>query len=117
MLLIDAVNEVARERATSFLKPEHQERIEAAYRAYADEEDFARVATLADIAAQNFSLSIPLYVKRAVNAASNASGSQPSLRETWEAWEASGRTFWEEMDAVVDLLDGLVADDAEAANG
>src|SRR5690606_7345984 len=64
VLLIDAVNEAARERATSFLKTEHQERIEAAYEAFADDDGFAKVATVDQIAEQGFSLSIPLYVKR-----------------------------------------------------
>ena len=50
VLLIDAVSAVARERAQSFLKTEHQERILAAYHAFADEPGFARVATLEEIA-------------------------------------------------------------------
>lgn len=114
VLLIDAVNEVARERAVSFLRPEHQERIEAACRAFADEEGFAKVATLEEIRAQGFSLSIPLYVRRAV-ATAQAAGAQPTLREAWAAWEASGREFWERIDATVDLLDGLVGTEAEVA--
>ncbi len=119
VLLIDAVNEVARERATSFLRPEHQERIESAYAAFADEEGFAKVATLEEIAAQGFSLSIPLYVKRQSASSTTASDAR-TLSEAWVAWEDSGRAFWIEMDAVVDMLDGLVAEDpdlAEVANG
>ncbi|MCB9689727.1 MAG: SAM-dependent DNA methyltransferase [Alphaproteobacteria bacterium] len=107
VLLIDAVHEVARERAMSYLRPEHQQRIERAYVAFTDEEGFATVATLAEIAAQGHSLSIPLYVRRP-SAASTAGAATPTLREAWEGWEASGRSFWTQMDAVVDLLDGLV---------
>jgi len=117
VLLIDAVNEVARERAVSFLKPEHQARIEAAYAVYADEEGFAKVATLEEIAAQDFSLSIPLYVKRPTAPSGSAGDGAPTLREAWDAWEASGRAFWTEMDAVVDMLDGLVADEPEVDRG
>lgn len=119
MLLIDAVNEVARERATSFLRPEHQKRIESAYEAFADQDGFAKVATLEDVATQGFSLSIPLYVRRQSASATTASDAR-TLREAWLAWEASGRTFWLGMDAVVDMMDGLVADrrePAEVANG
>lgn len=117
VLLIDAVNEVARERAASFLKPEHQARIEAAYAAFRDEEGFAKVATTAEIEAQSFSLSIPLYVKRqAANATTNGAAA-PTLRESWDAWESSGRTFWTQMDAVVDMLDGLVGDAGEVVDG
>ena len=41
VLFINAVHEVAREQAQSFLTPEHQERILAAYQAFADEPGFA----------------------------------------------------------------------------
>ncbi|KYF82480.1 DNA methyltransferase [Sorangium cellulosum] len=111
VLLIDAVNEVARERAASFLKLEHQARIEAAYAAYAGEDGFAKVATIDEIAAQGFSLSIPLYVKRA--SASNTPAQ--TLSEAWAVWEGSSRAFWTDMDAVVDMLDGLVGEEQEAA--
>ena len=37
----------------------------------------------------------------------DGSSVQTALREAWEEWEASGRVFWEQMDATVDMLDGL----------
>jgi type I restriction enzyme M protein len=109
MLFIDAVNEVTRERATSVLKPEHQARIANAYAAFANEPGFATVATREDIGAQGWSLSIPLYVKRVGPAAGD--GQEQTLADVWAAWEACGRTFWIEMDAVLDMLDGLVEAD------
>jgi type I restriction enzyme M protein len=54
------VVEVARERAQSFLKPEHQERILEAYRTFGGEPAFAKAVTQEEIAAQRYSLSIPL---------------------------------------------------------
>jgi type I restriction enzyme M protein len=119
VLLIDAVNEVARERAMSSLRPEHQERILTAYHAYADDEGFAKIATLENIAAFDFSLSIPLYVKRkpAAIEAQGAHGSRPSLREDWGEWEASSQDFWSQMDSAVELLDGLVGENVEAVDG
>lgn len=118
VLLIDAVNEVARERGVSFLKPEHQDRIEAAYAAYKDEPGFATVATTADIAVQGFSLSIPLYVKRPSVSSASSGQRAPTMAEAWTAWETSGRAFWTEMDAVVDMLDGLVGENLpEASHG
>lgn len=112
VLFIDAVNEVARERAQSFLTPEHQERIHAAYRSFADDEQFAKVATAADIAVQGWSLSIPLFVKRK-GLSFAGDGEATSIPHAWAAWEASGRTFWVEMDAVVDILDSLVPGDGQ----
>lgn len=109
VLLIDAVGEVARERAMSFLRPAHQARIAEAFAAFGDEDGFARVVTRAELAANGYSLSIPLYVKRAVAAMSDGGGSV-TLREAWAAWEGSGRRFWQQMDAVVEMLDGLVGE-------
>jgi type I restriction enzyme M protein len=106
VLFIDAVNEVARERAQSFLKPEHQGRVLDAYRAFDGGPEFARAATQDEIAAQGYSLSIPLYVKRVGNGTGD--GDDRSLPELWAEWQQSGRAFWQEMDALVGTLDKLV---------
>lgn len=112
VLFIDAVNEVARVQAQSFLKPEHQQRILSAYHAFSDEFGFSKIASLEQIAAQDYSLSIPLYVQRKVNQGSPEAAK--TLAEVWEDWEQSGRAFWQEMDTVVEMLDGLVS--AEVSN-
>jgi type I restriction enzyme M protein len=105
VLFIDAVKEVARVQAQSFLKPEHQAHILKAYQGFADEPGFAKVATLAEVAEQDYSLSIPLYVRRKV--ATDSPGEAKSLKAVWEDWEEAGREFWLEMDAVVEMLDTL----------
>lgn len=109
VLFIDAVKEVARERAQSFLRPEHQQRIIDAYRAFGPGPGFAATATREDIAAQNYNLSIPLYVKPPANASPSTSG---SLQQNWNKWQTDGRIFWQEMDALVETLDGLVREEA-----
>jgi type I restriction enzyme M protein len=114
VLLIDAINEVTRERAISFLTPTHQARIEQAYKAFVDEPGFCKVATREDFSMQNWSLSIPLYVKRPSASTSHAGGAEPTLAEAWETWETSGRMFWEQMDTVVDMLDGLIGSEEQA---
>ncbi|MCL4862790.1 MAG: type I restriction-modification system subunit M, partial [Caldilineaceae bacterium] len=108
ILFIDAVHEVARERAQSFLKPEHQERILAVYHAFADEPGFARVASREEIAGQAYSLSIPLYVKRTQNGNGARQPAAATLPQLWADWEQSGRAFWQEMDELVVMLDGLL---------
>jgi type I restriction enzyme M protein len=65
VLFINAVNEVARESAQSFLRDTHQQQILDAYRAFDDVEQFAAVATLDQIADKSHSLAIPLYVSGA----------------------------------------------------
>jgi len=108
VIFIDAVSEVTRERAQSFLKPQHQQRILAANKTFADVPGFAKVATAADIAASASSLSIPLYVKRIVAAvASDSNGDAVSLRFAWDQWQTDGRAFWLQMDVLIKMLDGL----------
>jgi type I restriction enzyme M protein len=88
ILFINAVNEVTRERAQSFLTDDHIERIVRAYEQFKDEPGLARVATLEEIRAKDGNLSIPLYVAPAGNGESNASpaadtASLPSALASW----------------------------------
>lgn len=113
VLFIDAVNEVSRERSQSFLRKAHQDRILGAYRGFTTEVGFAAVVGREDVAAQGFSLSIPLYVKRPATSA-HAAGER-TLAEMWVDFEQSGRIFWEQMDAVVESLDSFTRE--EVADG
>lgn len=99
VLLIDAVNEVTRERAQSFLTPEHIARIVSAYRAFADDEGFAAVATLDDIAGREGNLSIPLYVRR------EGSGEYHDLAATVAAWRHSAEDLRKAAQDLFDQLD------------
>ena len=64
VLFIDAVNEVTRERAQSFLTPDHIDRIASAFRSFEAEEGFAAVTPVDAIADRDNNLSIPLHVDR-----------------------------------------------------
>ena len=108
VLFIDAISEVTRERAQSFLKPEHQRRILNAHRDFTDEAGFARVLDIATILANGANLSIPQYVKRTSGKSTgNADGQPTTLPAAWEQWQAASAPFWQQMDALVDTLDGL----------
>ena len=113
ILFIDAVAEIARERAQSFLRPEHQARILSAYQAFADEPGFAAVARTADVMAAEGNLSIARYVKKPKPQVTE--GEAGTLAAAWSAFDAEGRDFWIGMDTLVDMLDGLApAEDADA---
>ncbi|MDJ0350596.1 class I SAM-dependent DNA methyltransferase [Cryobacterium sp. PH29-G1] len=62
VLFINAINEVAREQAQSFLRETHKAKILDAYQSFADVDLFATVATTDQIADKSYSLAIPLYV-------------------------------------------------------
>ena len=105
IILIDAINEVTRERAQSFLTDEHQQRILGAYRDFEDKPGFAKVVDRDDVARNGNSLSIPLYVRR-ISGTENGESEQ-TIKEVWDEWEQSGNTFWQEMDSLVEMLDEL----------
>ena len=114
VLFIDALTEVTRERAQSFLTPKQQERILRTFRAFAAEAGFSAVATLAEIAANKANLSIPQYVKRvSATGTVDGTGKPATLDTAWAQWKTDGRTFWQQMDALVETLDGLVVEEAE----
>ena len=117
VLFIDAVNEIARERAQSFLKPDNQSRILAAYKAFAEEPGLAAVADTTRIEKQDWSLSIPLYVARptSLTAESGAQAASESLADAWAKWKSDGASFWRQMDDVTAMLEGLV--ESEVAVG
>ena len=110
ILFIDAVREVARERAQSFLKPEHQERILKAYQAFDDDPGFAKVATIDEVLAKDGNLSIPRYVRPVIG--KTDSSADGDLKTMWAEFEASGSDFRQQMDTVLDMLDGLAAEEA-----
>jgi len=112
VLFIDALSEVTRERAQSFLKPEHQQRILQNFCAFASEDGFSAVATHEQIVANNANLSIPQYVKR-LSTSANGDGQPATLDTAWTQWQTDGRAFWQQMDALVETLDGLVVEEVE----
>ena len=113
ILFIDAVKEVARERAHSFLKPEHQAKILDAYQRFNDQPGFAAVVTNEYTLAQDGNLSVPRYVNKAPRA-KNADEHQ-SLSDAWASFEDEGRKFWTKMDNLIDMLDGVVAEETADA--
>lgn len=99
VLLINAINEVAREKAQSFLRETHQLKIVDTYRDFSDVDHFAAVATIDQIAAKDFSLAISLYV-----AGAKAAGRKERIdvMDALTSWrEATGRSDT----AIADVLD------------
>jgi len=110
ILFINAVNEVAREKAQSFLRDNHQKRIQKAYHTFVDEPGFAAVLAKEDVLSKGASLSIPLYVK--TRGGSVKAEEAQDLATLWNAFEKEGRQFWTEMGSLVETLDGIVAKEA-----
>lgn len=100
ILFINAVNEVTRESAQSFLKPEHIEKIHEAYEKWDDIENFSKVATIEEIKEKDYSLNIPLYIRPK----GNNNGQEITLDEAISKWQESSTHLKE---SVEDLFSAL----------
>lgn len=101
VLFINAVNEVERKNAQSYLEDSHINRIATAYENYCDDDDFAKVATIEDIAENNYSLSIPLYVKPLGN---ENEMDRRSIQEHYESWVAAAdrmKIYYQKLNALL----------------
>jgi type I restriction enzyme M protein len=99
ILLIDALDEVTRERAQSFLTPDHIHRIVSGYRSFTHDEGFAAVVSTDEVLDGGANLSIPLYVKRASGAV------EPDLEGVVAAWRASAANLRVAANNLLKLLD------------
>lgn len=101
---INAVGEVTRERAQSFLTDDHIERIVSAYKSDADQDGFSRLVPLDEIRGQQHNLSIPLYVRAESTNGNGERDQGPSLDEAIESWQTSSRELRQSMDALFATL-------------
>jgi type I restriction enzyme M protein len=120
VLFINAVNEVTRERAQSFLTDDHIQRIVGAYQAFADEDGFARVIGNDEIGEKGCSLSIPMYVRAVTNPAITVLDDsdrhrQNSLLAAIASWQDSSKALRQSMESLFVSLqdDYLIRESSE----
>ena len=101
ILFVDALDEVTRERAQSFLTPANISASSRAYRAFAFDPGFAATATLDEISRNGTNLSIPLYIKRGA-----AAGTIADLPAALLAWRESSSDLRVAAGEVFGLLPG-----------
>ena len=101
LLFINAINEVTRERAQSFLTDEHIDRIVAAYRNFKDEPGLARVVALEEVRNQGGNLNIPLYVGVSdQNKPPTSEAKSFSISESLSAWLNSASSVRVDLEKV-----------------
>ena len=105
ILFIDAVAEISRENGQSFLRPNHQQRILAAYRACADEPGFAAMVSNTEVLGTEADLSIARYVKKPKPEL--PMGEKATMATAWNAFDVDRCNFWIGMDFLLEMLDGL----------
>jgi type I restriction enzyme M protein len=106
IIFINAVNEVTRERAQSFLTEEHINRIVGAYRDFKNIDGFSRVANNDEIRENGNNLSIPLYVQatRSDRIRESKGDYVASLDDAVIAWRKSSQELRESMNDLFDFL-------------
>ncbi len=112
ILFINAVNDVTRERAQSFLTDEHIAKIADAYHDPDRPVDgFSRLVALDEIRQQDCNLSIPLYIRPANGHGGVAGGDDKSLASAIAEWQNSSAALHKSMDGLFKTLkeDGLGA--------
>jgi type I restriction enzyme M protein len=97
VLFIDAREELKREKTISYLMPEHITKIHEAYKAFEAEEGFTSIADLDEIAAKEYSLNIPLYIR-----GSGVEYLDPN--EAFEQWQASSDELEASMTQLFEVL-------------
>ena len=103
ILLINAVNDFERKQAQSFLSEANIERIASAYEAFEDVVDFARVVTQDEVAANDHSLAMALYV-----GLKSSTGDTPDLATAYTAWRESATEVRDAAEAALAALEDAV---------
>ena len=103
---INAINDVARERAQSFLTDDHIARIVNAYQSDDDVPEFSRLVPLDDIRSQQHNLSMPLYIRgEPANGECNDSAEwKASFADAIEAWRASSKVLRVSMTKLFEVI-------------
>lgn len=104
VLFINAVNEVTRKNAESFLEPAHIETIRKAYNAYQTDGAIAKKVSIREIEENGFALSIPLYVRPPTVVAEPMQ--KASTQHCYEDWSAASAKLWEDYNALNTLMGG-----------
>ncbi len=92
VLFINAVEEFSREKAQSFLRLEHIERIVGAYRDPGSDQSLARLVDISEILANDGNLALPLYVRTKGLREGKEGASVSELLPPWLAGRTSFRT-------------------------
>src|SRR5690606_29194618 len=87
VLFIDASEQIRVGRAQNHLEPEHVQQIYQWYSDFQDVENYAKVASFADLKENDFNLNIPLYIEKIIE--DNLPSVEEAMADLKEAWQAS----------------------------
>ncbi len=87
VLFIDGSDQVRVGRAQNFLEDTHVKQLYQWYTAFVDVENYVKVASLSDIAQNEYNLNIPLYVEKIIE--DDLPSVEEALADLKQAWEES----------------------------
>jgi type I restriction enzyme M protein len=87
VLFIDGSDQVRVGRAQNFLEPQHVKQLFDWYTAFKEVENFTKVASIKDIAENDYNLNIPLYVEKVIE--DNLPSVEVALADLKTAWNDS----------------------------
>ena len=99
ILIVNAVKEVRQDKNIGFLEEHHIQKIHKAYVKFEDQEGFARVVTIDDVAKNNASLNIALYLTNV-----DSSAETITLGEAVQNWSDSSKALQSSMDELFTTL-------------
>lgn len=101
ILIINAVKEVRQDKNIGFLEEHHIQKIYTAYRKFEDQDDLAKVLTIADVEAQKFNLAVSRYIRPDRHEAVIG-----EFGAALENWRSSSDALSEAMDQLFATLEG-----------
>lgn len=108
IIFINALNEVTRERAQSFLTDKHIKKIVDAYSKLRNIDGFTQVVDIKEIKKKGNNLSIPLYVRGNNGDGKNKENSKPvDLKQIIHEWQESSKDLRKSMKGMFEMLEGI----------
>lgn len=104
VLFINAINEVVRKNAQSYLEDAHIQKIADSYEEFCDIQYFSKVATYDEISRQEFNLNINRYVEIPVGP-----GDERTMSEHYLAWRNSSDEARSAIEKLNDVLGGVLS--------
>ena len=101
ILFINAVNEVKRKNAFSYLTDEHIKKIHQAFVGYNNIEGFAKVMSIKDVLTKNGNLNIPLYVS---NVQQTNGQKKVYLTNLLQEWEKQSRCLQKDLKKLFETI-------------
>ena len=102
VLFINALNEVTRKNAQSYLEDKHIEKIAKAYDKYESDGDIAKVVTIKDISKNDYSLSIPLYIQTS----SEEKEDDRTVQECYSDWKEAAEMASRHFESINEMIGG-----------